>query len=512
MKVQRAMQTRMRINPVLFLLATFLLAGAVLGADLAWDTDSGTSGAQGGDGTWNTSISTWWDGSANVSWNNSTPDVAEFYDGPGTVTLGESITAQKLWFYDPDYTIAGTDTLTINAGGIENEGGGSTMTFDVPLHLAADQTWQHRAGNDWRVKKPLSGPGKISTDGGGANPTLILEADNSGWSGGLDANHVLHIGHDNALGTGQLDISGTVQAINGGHTVANSVYKWVPNSDATITLGGSERLEFAGDFTIDAGINPHHLDFNVTNTADTEFSGVIHQDAGDTWARDVRKTGSGQLIFSGDNTYDGTTWVQEGTLVVNGTPSTGDGYMVGGAGSAARLEGNGTINLAAGSSLTIDADGTLAPGESVGQLSVADGDLIFSADSTFDIEVSGIATGGIDYDQLVVSGGSVILDGALGLTVTGSDSAAIGDALTLIDNQGGATTTGSFAGLPDDSFIGTFYGQDWNITYDAITGGALDGGNDVALYATPEPGGLLALLALLACLGVRRRNVVSANR
>jgi hypothetical protein len=77
----------------------------VRGATLTWDINSGTSGTSGaeaGNGTWANGAGNWWDGTANVNWNNATPDVAIFgHTGLGnadnyTVTLGSDITAASI--------------------------------------------------------------------------------------------------------------------------------------------------------------------------------------------------------------------------------------------------------------------------------------------------------------------------------------------------------------------------------------------------------------------------------
>src|SRR6188768_2885376 len=64
-------------------------------ADLTWDADTGTTGAQDGVGNWNTVANNWWDGGANVTWNNATPDSAIFganSGAAGTVTVPSNTT------------------------------------------------------------------------------------------------------------------------------------------------------------------------------------------------------------------------------------------------------------------------------------------------------------------------------------------------------------------------------------------------------------------------------------
>jgi hypothetical protein len=89
----------------------------VRGANLFWDSDAGTTGAQDGSGTW-LDANAWWDGSANATWNSSTPDNAIIGNGStaGTITLGNVI-AEKVVFtnFSGTYTLTG-GSLTINSG------------------------------------------------------------------------------------------------------------------------------------------------------------------------------------------------------------------------------------------------------------------------------------------------------------------------------------------------------------------------------------------------------------
>ncbi|OPZ24759.1 MAG: hypothetical protein BWZ02_02770 [Lentisphaerae bacterium ADurb.BinA184] len=83
----------------------------------------------------------------------------------------------------------------------------------------------------------------------------------------------------------------------------------------------------------------------------------------------------------------------------------------------------------------------------------------------------------------------------------GSFTANAWDVVYLINNTSG-TTSGVFQ-YADDTFVDVFAGKRWFITYDAVLDGALNGGNDVALYAVPEPAAAATLL--LGGLALLRR-------
>jgi autotransporter-associated beta strand protein len=217
----------------------------------------------------------------------------------------------------------------------------------------------------------------------------------------------------------------------------------------------------------------------------------------------LNKTGAGTAILAGANTYTGPTTISAGTLKVNNSADSATGTGAVGVNSGGILAGAGLI----GGPVSINAGGTLAPGNSPGILTV-NNRVTFAAGSFFNVEVNGLAAG-TGYDQLKTAG-PVSLAGTLSLSF-GDFAPLGGDMLFLIDNIGAAATTGKFQ-FDDNGKIGTFDGCDWFITYDAESAGVprLDGGNDVAIYtlAVPEPAtaALLAIaLASLLAYTLRRR-------
>src|SRR5688572_11252171 len=85
-----------------------LIAGAVTShAQLSWDTNTGTAGAQGGTGNW-TGNTFWNNGAANVAWTNGSSAI--FGGTVGTVTVNSAVTANALTFSITGYTISGAST------------------------------------------------------------------------------------------------------------------------------------------------------------------------------------------------------------------------------------------------------------------------------------------------------------------------------------------------------------------------------------------------------------------
>ncbi|XQT50054.1 autotransporter domain-containing protein [Alcaligenes faecalis] len=127
------------------------------------------------------------------------------------------------------------------------------------------------------------------------------------------------------------------------------------------------------------------LGYNSTFANDIKGTGGLH------------KRGAGSLELTGNNSYTGDTTVSGGRLAVNGTLA-----------SAVIVEREGTLG-GAGTVAQVDNYGTLAPGNSVGTLTVS-GDYTAHAGSVHELEVG---TAGAT-DRLVV-GGAAHIDGTLKL-------------------------------------------------------------------------------------------------
>ena len=199
----------------------------------------------------------------------------------------------------------------------------------------------------------------------------------------------------------------------------------------------------------------------ANNTANTTFAGTIKNGTGVTA---LVKTGVGTLSLSGTNIYTGVTTVNAGTLSVNG--SIASSAVVVNAGGT--LGGNGTVGA------TNIVGGTLAPGNSIGLLTVQ-GNLAFTAAASYMVEVSPA-----NADRVNVSG-TATLGGA---TVNASFAAGtyVAKQYTIVNATGGVS--GTFGAQVNTNLPSGFHSS---LSYDAN-----DAFLNLALNFVPPPSGGLS--------------------
>ena len=232
----------------------------------------------------------------------------------------------------------------------------------------------------------ISGPGKLTKWGYG---TLVLDNTSATWAGGTEIREgtlVLGRGGSNGLLPGapgspsSVVISpGATLKFNrgsdksffatlsgaGGVTVANSptaIVRLVSNntytgpttiSSGTLMIGQGNPSE-PGMIVSSVVNNSGTLVFN--RVEDLTYAGAI------SGAGAVTKEAAGKLVLTGTHSYTGVTTVAAGTLLVNGVIDTSAVTVTGGI-----LGGNGLIK----GPVTIPSTGRLAPGTSIGTLTIS---------------------------------------------------------------------------------------------------------------------------------------------
>ncbi len=190
---------------------------------------------------------------------------------------------------------------------------------------------------------------------------------------------------------------------------------------ATLTLDGVSTLDwsveegglvsasnrFGGDLDLAAGAL-----FTFDQSYDGAYGGAI------SGSGNLGFTGGGKVELRGDNSrFGGMTEVADTTLIVN--EALGGSALIGAGG---RLQGSGVIGSGWGSTVTLASGSTLAPGNSIGTMTV-DGDLILDYGSRYNVEV---APGGSESDLIKVTGSATLNGGTvahIGMTGTYDPSA-----------------------------------------------------------------------------------------
>jgi fibronectin-binding autotransporter adhesin len=208
---------------------------------------------------------------------------------------------------------------------------------------------------------------------------------------------------------------------------------------------------------------------------------------GSTLDGGLRKQGSGTLTLTAANTYTGPTLVNNGTLAVNGSLIAGAAVSVASGGT---LGGTGTC----GGNVTNTSGGTIAPGNSIGTLTVWS-NVFLQAGSTILMEINRSSAPSNDVLRCT-SGGTINLGGALIVTNIGPTLKS-GDGFTLFSGAlsgsiiavlpplwpGLSWNTGSLNSLGRISVTGTIIPP--SITQVSMAGGSITLGGSGGLAGAP---------------------------
>ncbi|WP_298023861.1 autotransporter-associated beta strand repeat-containing protein, partial [uncultured Parasphingopyxis sp.] len=169
---------------------------------------------------------------------------------------------------------------------------------------------------------------------------------------------------DNSTGgEAQIVTNPTDRTVLGGEPGTDFSRTTGPNDDNALSVGS---IAGAGNYFLGA----NQLTTGSNNLS-TEVSGVIADGGlGGGVGGGLTKMGTGTFTLSGEGTYTGPTRVNGGSMIVHGVIVSDATVNAG-----ARLGGSGTVGA------VISAGGTLAPGASIGTLTV-NGDLVLDAAST----------------------------------------------------------------------------------------------------------------------------------
>jgi autotransporter-associated beta strand protein len=477
-----------------------------------------------------------WDVPGSGSWNNpanwtsgsipSTNDDVQI--GPlatsvtfiGSITLDGNQTAYGLTLVpdgakeihiDPGTSTSSTLTLVsgdpASADGINqfvalNALGGFGNFINVPLRLGNGSSGSFTAvintvdaalgigggisqspGQTWGVQITGNGQGAVDLRG----PTSTYGGDTT-----ITTTGILQLNGDNALPSGVgfgnviLQHSANLRIASANETIDGLISS---DSGSTVTDINAQTAS-----TLQLGAN------NATAT----FAGSI-LDPSTSNVLNVVKLGTGAQNLTGTLNWRGTTTIQHGTLLIDGTHSGAGNYTT--LTEGATLGGIGTIDLASGSSVTVST-GRLSPGDngpgvlningnlnlsSVGQLVVElGGNLPGDGPGFYDqvnmISISGAINSFAAHMSISLVNGFVPKHSDIFYILTRADSLAFSSTQPF-----DAITEGKTINIGNEITAQVTYKANWTGNQATST---LTGGNDMALYnfvVVPEPAAAVLL-------------------
>lgn len=364
------------------------------------------------------------DGTLNLS-STATFVAPETDEHFGSITLIDSQTAITTDFdsvtLDAD-TSAMPDYLTINAGVDANDNTNYELSTGLSWYAgaksarAAHGTFTVDAGSTFTVTSELDettatsdwNGSKLTKQGDG---TLILSNTGNDYGDTEIDGGILAAKDAAALGTGDVTIAESATLALSQGTLDNNV-----TGEGQIVKSGSDELMVTGDNTYSGGttisggtLTADHAD--SLGTGAVANSGVLQVGEGElentlSGSGSLVKTGTGELTLSGDNSYSGGTTIDDGVLIAANVNALSGGDVDNS--GTLMLDANGAFELA---NITTHTGATtaLAAGSTLGasQLTQEDG-------STLSIDL-GAAT-----DDAVITADSVTLAGTLNVTGIGS--------------------------------------------------------------------------------------------
>jgi fibronectin-binding autotransporter adhesin len=282
------------------------------------------------------------------------------------------------------------------------------------------------------------GAGKLTNQSTGVingGVTMVNLANIVTLDAGSVINGILNIG-TNTAATLTLDGTGTQlysAAVTGATTFNGALIK---NGTGTWTL--DESLSYTGGTTINAGtlqIGNGGTSGGIAGKVIDNAALVFDRSGGVTFGGIISGTGtltqsgSGILDLTAANTYSGSTNVNAGTLLVDG--SLGAGLVT--VASGATLGGRGTI----GGPVTIQNGGILAPGDSPGTLTLGTLTLNSGSISNYELGTPNMAGGGVN--DLVIVNGNLNLAGTLNIVNAGGFGSGV---YRLFNYTGSLTNNG----------------------------------------------------------------------
>ncbi len=508
-------------NPTNFRQGVFAVADGKVTVDVGSKSITWT-GANGSN--WDIGTTTNWVDNSAVAEKYFQGDAVVFGDaGAGTLTLAAGLTPASVTVDSAnDYTFntgtitspgiltkAGTGTLLLNtqntfAGGAVINGG--TLAVDGSngaTRLQANAQVTVNNGGTLEVRGTNALPSNVNAVDVVVNEGGMLRVV-SGASAASTGNHA-HFRTVTLNGaTIDLKYSGSGAAYNnesfqlgtGGLTVSGSAPSSVIVSGGADASQSGIALSGSRTFTIN----------DVTNSPAVDFSVAAELENSDSNNGALVKEGLGTMQINADTSYTGSTNVNAGTLLVSAGLNGTTGVTVS---TGAVLGGNGTIAPGGSGSISVLADGVIAPGVGgIGTLTInsantsAFGALFLNEGAKFTFELGT----GLQSDKIS------LLNGASSDIFFGGNTINFSDLSSGVLAQGSYTLfsadiADAYAGLITDGSGFISEGLTIGTGLEAYAGSTLQVvGNDIVLNVVPEPATFASLAGGMGLLlGMRRR-------
>ena len=278
-----------------------------------------------------------------------------------TIACGTGITPIVLNLTDPISYSAENSTLDCsfklsNAKTYNTYAGltGGAVLYTAAIKSGADVTWTNGADATWSGESWQTAAGTIGTmvDANVGNATFVGVANDDSTindytvtvdTAATAKSIAVNSGNYTFSGTGTLSITNE-DVTNDGYSLniaadASATFNVATTLSGTVSNAGTLNM---GSFTVEEG---HTATFGGTGT--TTLTGTI------SGAGKLIKTGTGELVLSGANTYSGGTEITGGTLTTSHSDALGSGAVT---------LNNGTLKLGADlsiASLTEQSNSTL---------------------------------------------------------------------------------------------------------------------------------------------------------
>jgi len=440
---------------------------------VTWDSNTGTSGAQDGSGTWSVGGATWWTGSADIATTNDIATHIAQFGNSGTLATGATVNVATqsingLIFATTTtagYTLTNTaaSTLTIGGGGITMNNGAQATTVgdaNLSLVLGAAQTWTNNSSSNAlnvggnvtnsTFTLTIAGVGAVNISGnigggsGGLTKTGTGTTTLSGTNGYTGTTTV-------SIGTLQVgngtsgSIASTSALALGGGTFGGSTFILLGNTTGTTSQTVASLAVNAGASAIIVNANGGSgTTLNVKAISRSVGGTIDFSGSGST----ITSTGNTSGILGGYATFGGSTWaVSNGASAITGLSTYASDTWAAGNNTTVTQASNTAYNNVTTYSLRFNANAADTVTLSGTNVITSGGILVTSAVGSGNLSTitGGTLKGASGKDLIAIvnntgglSIGSIIADNttATGLTVSGPGTLT----LTAANTFTGATT------------------------------------------------------------------------